>query len=151
MSGRTALCILVLHAAVSLVFAFTAGKPLRQLNNIAYLVIMSANACVAVPASTVAIAIAMHCQSNAASTSNRRIISHTTLVTRCVVFLALAALWPFRLTLSRNVSRGKGIWWSLTECYPYVGWAGVNSGLLAIGSYLTLYNNAAFEQSSYIR
>lgn len=66
-------------------------------------------------------------------------LSRTALALHCIINLALAALWPFRLTLPRYLSRGQGIWWTLTEWYPYVGWAGVNAGVMAVGQYLSLY------------
>ena len=127
------LSLLALHATLSLTFALIAGKPLCQTNNLAYLFVMSANACIAIPLSTIALVFAAHHLIIATR------LSQTSLALQCAIYPALAALWPFRLTLPRNLSCGHGSWWVVTEWYHFVGWAGVNAGVAAVEQYLTLY------------
>jgi hypothetical protein len=122
---------------------------MRQLGNIAFLIIMSANSYIAIPLSTLAILAAFACQirhSSRGSTSRTRSSSFTSLdalslralALQGVVFLALAVLWPFRLRLPTNLSGG-GWWWVGTEWYPQVGWACVNNAVVAVGQFVVLY------------
>jgi hypothetical protein len=144
MSGRTAVLIILLHAAVSATFAIIAGKPQRQLGNLAFLIIMSANNYIAIPLSTLATLAAFACQirhNNGESTSPRgnspNALSTRVLALQVALFLALALFWPSRLRLPRNL-RG-GDWWVVTEWYPQVGWACVNNGIIAAGSIFVLF------------
>ena len=66
-------------------------------------------------------------------------LSELTLALQVIIFLLLAVSWPFRLILPPNM-------WSLghqpailLEWYPWVGWACVNSAVVAIGQATVLY------------
>jgi hypothetical protein len=144
MSGRPAIALILVHAALSVGFAVVAGKPARQLNNIAFLIIMSANNYIASPVSTIAALGAFVYQIRSSGsqlagsgTSSSNALSTRTFALQGIVFLALAVLWPSRLTLPRNLRHGG--WWLLTEWYPQVGWACVNNAVFAAGSILRLY------------
>jgi hypothetical protein len=144
MSGRTAIALILLHAALSVGFAVVAGKPARQLNNIAFLIIMSANNYIAIPVSIIAAlgAFVYQIRSSGSELAGSGTSSSNALSTRAfalqgIVFLALAVLWPSRLTLPRNLRHGD--WWLVTEWYPQVGWACVNNAVFAAESILMLY------------
>jgi hypothetical protein len=145
MSGRNAIALnlILVHAALSVGFAVVAGKPARQLDNMAFLIIMSANNYIAIPVSTITTLGAFVYQIRSGSelvgsgTSSSNALSTRTFALQGIVFLALAVLWPYRLTLPRNLRHGD--WWLVTEWYPQVGWACVNSAVFAAGSILRLY------------
>ena len=143
MSGRPAIALILVHAALSVGFAVVAGKPARQLNNIAFLIIMSANNYIAIPVSTIAALGAFVYQVRGSGsqlagsrTNSSNALSTRTFALRGIVFLALAVLWPFRLKLPRNLRNSD--WWVVTEWYPQVGWACVNNAIIAAGSVLVL-------------
>jgi hypothetical protein len=144
MSGRTDIALILLHAALSVGFAVVAGKPARQLINMAFLIILSANSYIAIPLSTLATLAAFAYQirhSNSGSAisgeNSPNALSMRVLALQVVLFLTLALFWPFRLTLPRSLRRGD--WWLVTEWYPQVGWACVNNAVFAAGSILMLY------------
>jgi len=147
MSGITATALILLHAALSIAFALAAGKPARQLNNIAFLVIMSANNYIAIPVSTTATVAAFAYQARhsggelaGSGTSSSNALSTHALALQGIVFLALAILWPFRFRLPRNLRAGE--WWVVTEWYAQVGWACVNNAIVAVGQFLVLYTGS---------
>jgi hypothetical protein len=146
MSGRSAVTLIILHAALSVALAIVAGKPARQLNNIAFLIIMSAENYIAIPLSTLATLAASAYQirrsgSSSESAASRKkppnALSARVLALQVALFLALALSWPSRLRLPRNLRVGD--WWVVTEWYPQVGWACINNGIIAVGSVLVLY------------
>jgi hypothetical protein len=143
-SGITAIALILLHAALSVGFAIMAGKPARQLNNIAFLIIMSANNYIAIPVSTIATLGAFAYQINSSNsksagsgTRSSNALSTRSLALQGIVFLALAVLWPLRFTLPRNLRAGE--WWKVTEWYAQVGWACVNNAVVAVGQFLVVY------------
>lgn len=115
-SGKTATVLIVLYAVLSLAFAIMAGKPMRQLGNIAFLIIMSVSNYIAIPLSTIATVAAFVCQishrsssrsiSGTGSASSSDALSVRAVALQGVVFLALAVLWPFRFRLPTNLSGG---------------------------------------------
>jgi hypothetical protein len=143
-SGRTAVTLVIFHAAISATFAVIAGKPRRRWDNLAFLIIMSANSYIAIPLSTLATLAAFACQirrSNGELATSREnspnSLSTRVLALQVVLFLSLALFWPFRLTLPRNLRHDD--WWLVTEWYPQVGWACVNNAVFAAESVFVLY------------
>ena len=144
MSGMNATALILLHAALSVGFAVVVGKPARQLNNIAFLIIMSANNYIAIPISTIDTVAAFVYQTRRSGgeltgfgTRSSNAISTHALALQGIIFLALAALWPFRFGLPRNLRAGE--WWVVTEWYAQVGWVCVNNAIVAVGQFLVLY------------
>ena len=143
-SGRTAIALIISHAAISATFAIIAGKPRRRWDNLAFLIIMSANSYIAIPLSSLATLAAFayqirHGNSESATGGKHspKALSTWVLALQVALFLSLALFWPSRLTLPRNLRHGD--WWLLTEWYPQVGWACVNNAVFAAGSILLLY------------
>jgi hypothetical protein len=162
MSKGTAITLIFLHASISATFAIIAGKPLRQWNNIAFLIIMSANNYIAIPLSTLATLAAFACQANCSSSTGRNTttseetprtifpdaLSLRSTALQTALFFALALSWPSRLQLPRrNPRSGEWWWWVVTEWYPQVGWACVNNGVIAVGSVLVLYIGSSDAES----
>ena len=144
LSGTTAIALILLHAALSIRFAVVAGKPARQLNNLTFLIIMSASNYIAIPVSTIATLGAFvyqisrsNSESAGSGTRSSNALSTRSLALQGIVFLALAVLWPFRFTLPRNLRGGE--WWVVTEWYTQVGWACVNNAIVAVGQFLVVY------------
>lgn len=125
-------------------FAAIVGESRRQWDNLAFLIIMSAQAYIANPFATVLLAVAFACQlrwTNARRKAGEvpaNDLSNYTLAFQSAIFLALAILWPSRLMLPRKL-RGDEPWYLIDEWYPLVGWPCVNSFVMAAGHYAVLY------------
>ena len=137
-SARTTVMILALHAALCVFWAILAGKPTRDWLDLPFVVIMSINYACINPLFTIATGVAFWLQARAnGATQNRSALSRTTLVLQIIVFLTLAALWPFRLRLPQNLKQSSP--WLLFDWYPLVGWACVNNALIAVGQCIVLH------------
>lgn len=137
-STKTAVILLIVHAALCVFWAFLAGKPSNDWIDLGFGVIMSINYAVINPLITLATGVAFGFQATATGeTQNPNALSRRTLVLQISIFLALAVLWPFRFRVSMYV-RDPSLW-LLVDWYPLVGWACVNNALISIGSCVVLY------------
>lgn len=153
MAGSTAVFLLVLHTGASIMFAAIVGESRRQLDNLAFLIIMSAQAYIANPFATGLLAVAFACQlrwtnvRRKAGEVRASALSKYTLASQSAIFLALAILWPSRLMLPSKLRREEP-WYLIDEWYPFVGWACVNSFVTAAGNYVVLYVVSATDTKS---
>lgn len=67
-----------------------------------------------------------------------------------MIFLALAALWPFRLTLPQNLWRGQDALLLAVEWFCVVGWAHVNFVVIAFGQFVVLCALAVVENNHFL-
>ncbi|GAB7335877.1 hypothetical protein MBLNU13_g08134t1 [Cladosporium sp. NU13] len=143
-SRKTALTLLFSHALLSLISIFIVGKSLRQLGNIVFLIVMSANENIAIPLSTLATLAAFSIQVYAQKPiSAPSALSRPSIILQAIAFLTLTALWPFRFPSPQTLwPRQSSLSLSL-EWFCVMGCACINHGIMAIGQFVVLYSTAA--------
>lgn len=130
--------LLVVHAALCVLWAILAGKPSRDWLDLPFVVIMSINYACINPLVTIATGVAYGLQASTTGATQGLIsLSRRTLVLQIVVFSALAVMWPIRFKIPQNL-KGSSLW-LVFDWYPLVGWACVNNALIAVGQCLVLH------------
>lgn len=137
-SAKTAIILLVVHAALCVFWAVLAGKPSRDWLDLPFVVIMSINYACINPLVTIATGVAYGLQASATeSTQGRTALSRRTLVLQIVTFSALAVTWPIRFKMPQNLKSSS--LWLVFDWYPLVGWACVNNAIIAVGQCFVLH------------
>jgi hypothetical protein len=102
-------------------------------------IIAGINATIVNPISTISIAAAVMLQARTTwMASGPGALSRMSLSLQVVTFMALSILWPMRLKLPPGLGEVGTEPGLLTEWYAYVGWACVNSVVVALGQAVVL-------------
>lgn len=138
LSGWTPLILLLIHAVLFFLYPPFGGSG----NDYAFFLISGFDYYIVNPLTTISIAIAVAQQ--ARMTWKHRCepaLSPTALASQAVLYLVLAAAWPYRLALPHNLWSWETISleWIYSEWYPMVGWACVNNAVLALGQAAVLF------------
>ena len=137
-SGRTPLILLLLHAMLFFLYPPFGGSA----DDYAFFIIADFDYYIVGSLTTLSMAIALALQARMIwKYQGETALSPTTLVLQAVLCLGLAIAWPYRLVLPHNLWSWETISfeWIYSEWYPMVGWACVNSAVLALGQVVVLF------------
>jgi hypothetical protein len=138
-STKTAITLLVTHASLCIFWALLAGQPRDDWLDLPFVTIMGINQYCINPVITITIIFAFVLQAQTASQiQGPSTLDLITLVLQIFIFLALAVSWPLRFRVPQNLYLRADVWW-LEAWYPLVGWACVNSAIVAVGQSIVLY------------
>jgi len=137
-SGRTPLILLLLHAMLFFLYPPFGGDA----NEYAFFLIAGFDYYIVNPLTTISIVIALVNQTRMTwEPQGRPALSPTTLALQAVLYLGLAIAWPYRLVLPPELWSWETISFDFiySEWYPMVGWACVNSAVLALGQAVVFF------------
>lgn len=136
---RTTITLLTIHAFLFALAVYISPYPYEQLD-IAFNVTCGMIFFVVNPLLLLALLLSFLLQARATLNDGTDSLSKEAVLLQGIMFAGLAVTWPFRLILPQNM-------WEvrpadpvvLTTWYPWVGWACVNSAVVAVGSAMLLF------------
>lgn len=136
---KTTITLLIVHAVLFALAVYISPRP-QEAMDISFNIICGMIFFVVNPLLLLALLLSFLLQARATLDDGTGSLSNQTVLFQGMVFAGLAVTWPFRLILPQNM-------WEvrplnpvvLTTWYPWVGWACVNSAVVAIGSVIFLF------------